>query len=84
VKSRKPQLHRRGEPADAGALLAYRYGHLLRWVTVLTRGNTSKVEEIVQEFCVYISVAKPDLGGVANLEGYLYTCLHNIYRPSGI
>src|ERR1700729_4022110 len=46
---------------------------------VLTRGNPGKAEEIVQEFCVYIAVAKPDFGGVANLDGYLYTCLRNIY-----
>ena len=46
---------------------------------VLTRGNPGKAEEIVQEFCVYIAVTKPDFGGVANLDGYLYTCLRNIY-----
>jgi DNA-directed RNA polymerase specialized sigma24 family protein len=79
VKNRNPKLHPLEEPADAGELLAHRYGQLLRWATVLTRGNSSKAEEIVQEFCVYIAVAKPDLGGVSNLEGYLYTCLRNIY-----
>jgi DNA-directed RNA polymerase specialized sigma24 family protein len=79
VKNRNPKLHPLEEPADAGELLANRYGQLLRWATVLTRGNSSKAEEIVQEFCVYIAVAKPDLGGVANLAGYLYTCLRNIY-----
>ena len=79
MKNRNPKLHPLEEPADAGELLANRYGQLLRWATVLTRGNSSKAEEIVQEFCVYIAVAKPDLGGVANLAGYLYTCLRNIY-----
>jgi DNA-directed RNA polymerase specialized sigma24 family protein len=60
VKNRNPKLHLLEEPADAGELLANRYGQLLRWATVLTRGNASKAEEIVQEFCVYIAVAKPE------------------------
>jgi RNA polymerase sigma factor (sigma-70 family) len=79
VNNRKPKLHPFDETADAGELLATRYGQLLRWAMVLTRGNPGKAEEIVQEFCVYIAVAKPDFRDVANLDGYLYTCLRNIY-----
>ena len=79
MNNRKPRLHPFGDTTDAGELLANRYGQLLRWANVLTRGNTGKAEEIVQEFCVYAAVAKPDLGGIANLDGYLYTCLRNIY-----
>ena len=79
MNNRKPKLHPFEGPADASELLASRYGQLLRWANVLTRGNTGKAEEIVQEFCVYIAVAKPDFGGIANLDGYLYTCLRNIY-----
>ena len=79
MNNRKPKLHPFEEPAEASELLASRYGQLLRWAIVLTRGNTGKAEEIVQEFCVYIAVAKPDFRGVANLDGYLYTCLRNIY-----
>ena len=60
MNNRKPKLHPFEEPADAGELLASRYGQLLRWAMVLTRGNPGKAEEIVQEFCVYIAVAKPD------------------------
>jgi DNA-directed RNA polymerase specialized sigma24 family protein len=79
VNNRKPRVHPFESPTDAGELLAQRYGQLLRWAIVLTRGNTGKAEEIVQEFCVYVAVAKPVLSGVANLDGYLYTCLRNIY-----
>jgi DNA-directed RNA polymerase specialized sigma24 family protein len=79
VNNRKPKLHPFEGTAEASELLASRYGQLLRWAIVLTRGNTGKAEEIVQEFCVYIAVAKPDFGRVANLDGYLYTCLRNIY-----
>ena len=79
MNNRKPKLHPFEDPTDAGELLANRYGQLLRWALILTRGDTGKAEEIVQEFCVYVAVAKPDLGGVANLDSYLYTCLRNIY-----
>ncbi len=79
MNNRKPKVTPFEVPTDAGELLANRYGQLLRWAIVLTRGNAGKAEEIVQEFCVYVAVAKPDLGGVANLDGYLYTCLRNIY-----
>jgi DNA-directed RNA polymerase specialized sigma24 family protein len=79
VNNRKPKVTPFEGPTDAGELLANRYGQLLRWAIVLTRGNAGRAEEIVQEFCVYVAVAKPDLGGVANLDGYLYTCLRNIY-----
>ena len=58
MNNQKPKLHPFEEPAEAGELLARRYGQLLRWAIVLTRGNTSKAEEIVQEFCVYIAVAQ--------------------------
>jgi DNA-directed RNA polymerase specialized sigma24 family protein len=79
MKNRRPKLHPSQDPADTGELLASRYGELLRWANVLTRGDNGRAEEIVQEFCVYVAVAKPDLAGVANLDGYLYTCLRNIY-----
>ncbi len=79
MNNRKPRLHPVEDPTDASELLANRYGQLLRWALVLTRGNAGKAEEIVQEFCVYVAVSRPNLGGIANLDGYLYTCLRHIY-----
>jgi DNA-directed RNA polymerase specialized sigma subunit, sigma24 homolog len=70
------------EPAPAGQveqLLASHYSQLLKWGAVLTRGDAGKAEELVQEFCLYFAVTKPDLSGVVNLDGYLYTCLRHIY-----
>jgi DNA-directed RNA polymerase specialized sigma24 family protein len=46
---------------------------------VLTRGDTGKAEEIVQELCLYFTLTQPDLTSVANLDGYLYTSLRHIY-----
>ncbi len=73
------------EPAEAvqtEQLLAGQYSRLLQWASVLTRGDTGKAEEIVQEFCLYITLTKPDLSHVVNLDGYLYTSLRHIYLSS--
>jgi DNA-directed RNA polymerase specialized sigma24 family protein len=60
-------------------LLASYYGQLLKWGAVLSRGDEARAEDIVQEFCLYFTLTKPDLSGVANLDGYIYTCLRHIY-----
>jgi DNA-directed RNA polymerase specialized sigma24 family protein len=73
------------EPAEAvhtEQLLTGHYSRLLQWATVLTRGDTGKAEEIVQEFCLYIALTRPDLSHVVNLDGYLYTSLRHIYLSS--
>lgn len=69
------------EPAagQTEQLLASRYSQLSQWASVLTRGDESKAQDIVQEFCLYFTLTKPDLSDVANLDGYLYTCLRHIY-----
>jgi DNA-directed RNA polymerase specialized sigma24 family protein len=73
------------DPAEAvqtDQLLTGHYSRLLQWASALTRGDSSKAEEIVQEFCLYITLTKPDLSHVANLDGYLYTSLRHIYLSS--
>ncbi len=77
LKKREP-----AEMAPADQLLAVRYPQLMQWAKVLTRGDLGKAEEVVQEFCLYITLVKPDLSDVANLDGYLYTCLRHIYLSS--
>jgi DNA-directed RNA polymerase specialized sigma24 family protein len=79
MEQRKSKWH---EPALTGQidqLLSGRYGQLLKWGAILTRGDTGKAQEIVQELCLYFVLTKPDLSGVANLDGYLHTCLRHIY-----
>jgi DNA-directed RNA polymerase specialized sigma24 family protein len=70
------------ETVEAYQLLATRYPQLLQWATGLARGDRSKAEEIVQEFCLYVTLVKPDLSEVGNLDGYLYTSLRHIYLSS--
>jgi DNA-directed RNA polymerase specialized sigma24 family protein len=69
-------------PENSEHLLASRYPQLMRWALILARNDHAKAEEIVQEFCLYATVAKPDFRHVANLDGYLYTCLRHIYTSS--
>src|SRR5271156_2283865 len=68
-----------GVPTPIDQLLAGRYGQLMQWGAVLTRGDAGKAEEIVQELCLYFTLTQPDLSTVANLDGYLYTSLRHIY-----
>ncbi|MDX6462385.1 MAG: hypothetical protein QOE55_6082 [Acidobacteriaceae bacterium] len=70
------------ETVEADQLLATHYARLLQWAIGLARGDRGKAEEIVQEFCLYVTAVKPDLSGVGNLDGYLYTCLRHIYLSS--
>jgi len=64
---------------DTEQLLAAYYSQLLLWGAVLTRGDADKAQETVQEFCLYFTLTKPNMSEVANLDGYLYTSLRNIY-----
>jgi DNA-directed RNA polymerase specialized sigma24 family protein len=79
MEQRKSQLREPAEAAQVNQLLAGHYNQLLKWGVVLTRGDAGKTEEIVQELCLYFTLTKPDLSNVANLNGYLYTCLRHIY-----
>ncbi len=64
---------------DAESLLESYYSQLLKWGTRLTRGDKGIAQDIVQDLCLHFTLVKPDLSQVANLDGYLYTCLRNIY-----
>jgi DNA-directed RNA polymerase specialized sigma24 family protein len=71
-----------GEPAQAPEteqLLVSSYSQLTKWAAVLTRGDVTRAQDIVQELCLYFTLTKPDLSDVSNLDGYLYTCLRHIY-----
>jgi hypothetical protein len=46
------------------------YGQLVEWGTLLTRGDEGKAQDLVHDFCLHFTVTRPDLSGVANLDGY--------------
>ncbi len=79
MEQRKPKWREPSAVAAIDELLASRYGQLLKWGAILTRGDQGKAQDVVQELCLYFTLTKPDLSGVANMDGYLHTCLRHIY-----
>jgi DNA-directed RNA polymerase specialized sigma24 family protein len=55
------------------------YSQLVDWGTLLTRGDEGKAQDLVHDFCLHFTVTRPDLSGIANLDGYLYKSLRHIY-----
>jgi DNA-directed RNA polymerase specialized sigma24 family protein len=74
----------RRTPAPAAAVRTERvlesyYGQLVAWGTLLTRGDVGQAQDVVHDFYLHLTLTKPDLSGVANLDGYLYKSLRHIY-----
>jgi len=66
-------------PDSTEQILESYYEQFSEWALVLTRGDRAQAEEIVQELCLHFSVARPNLTGVENLDGYFYISLRNLY-----
>ncbi len=64
------------------SLLEDRYGSLRKWATQLTHGDAGAAQDIVHDLCLHFVVSRPDMSGVTNVDGYLYTCLRHIYLSS--
>jgi DNA-directed RNA polymerase specialized sigma24 family protein len=79
MEQHSPKSREHCQTKQPEQVLAWKYDQLKKWGLVLTRGDEAKAEELVQEFCLYFTLTKPDLSHVANLDGYLFTCLRHIY-----
>ncbi|MGD0890651.1 MAG: hypothetical protein ABR923_03885, partial [Terracidiphilus sp.] len=64
---------------DPGRVLEEYYGKLQKWGVILSRGDQAMAQEIVHDLCLHFIVARPDLSQIANVDGYIYTCLRHIY-----
>ena len=60
-------------------ILSRYYKQLVEWSWILARGDRTAAEETVQDLCLHLTVAQPDLSRVNNLDNYLYMCLRNMY-----
>ncbi len=60
-------------------ILGRYYPQLLEWSRILARGDDNAAEESVQDLCLHLVVAQPDLDRVQNLDNYLFMCLRNMY-----
>ena len=60
-------------------ILSRYYQQLVEWSRILARGDRTTAEESVQDLCLHLTVAQPDLSRVNNLDNYLFMCLRNMY-----
>ena len=60
-------------------ILSRYYEKLVEWSRILARGDDTAAEESVQDLCLHLTVAQPDLSRVQNLDNYLFMCLRNMY-----
>ncbi|HEV2761644.1 MAG TPA: sigma-70 family RNA polymerase sigma factor, partial [Pyrinomonadaceae bacterium] len=55
-----------------------RYGRLLAWALQLTGGDRGQAEDLVHDAFIQFTLSGPELDGIRNLDGYLYTMLRNL------
>jgi DNA-directed RNA polymerase specialized sigma24 family protein len=79
MEPRASKRHEKISAVELEQLLENYYDQLLKWGAQLTRGDVGRAEDIVQDFCLYVTLAKPDLSEVKKLDAYLYTCLRHLY-----
>ena len=60
-------------------ILSRYYPQLAEWSRILARGDHLAAEETLQDLCLHLTVAQPDLSRVQNLDNYLFMCLRNMY-----
>lgn len=68
----------RGEERRHEELFLARYNSLRAWALRLTEGDAARAEDLVHDAFVQFTFARPDLGRVGNLDGYLYQMLRNL------
>ena len=58
-------------------LFIERYAQLLQWSLKLANGDRQLAEDLVHDAFIQFTLGRPDLDGIRNLDGYLYTTLRN-------
>ena len=66
-------------PDSIHRILSRYFEQLGEWSRILARGDRAAAEETVQDLCLHLTLAQPDLSRVDNLDNYLYMCLRNLY-----
>lgn len=68
----------RAPASDEGVFVA-RYSRLLAWARQIVGGDRDAAEDLVHDAFVNVSVSRPDLASLDNVDGYLYTTLRNLH-----
>jgi DNA-directed RNA polymerase specialized sigma24 family protein len=66
-------------PASHEDLFVARYARLLAWARQIVGGDRDVAEDLVHDAFVNISLSRPDLASLDNVDGYLYTTLRNLH-----
>lgn len=66
-------------PDPIERILSRYFAQLVQWSLVISRGDPTAAEEIVQDLCLHLTIAQPNLSAVRDLDAYLYICLRNMY-----
>src|SRR5437016_5336137 len=60
-------------------LFVARYDQLLAWAMQLSQGDRAVAEDLLHDLYVLFSIHEPNIDPSQNVDGYLYTCLRNLY-----
>ncbi len=56
-----------------------RYARLRGWALQLTEHDRERAEDLLHDAFIQFTFTRPDLHGIGNLDGYLYTMLRNLH-----
>src|SRR5260370_6555678 len=60
-------------------LFVARYDQLLAWALQLAQGDRTLAEDLLHDLYVLFNIHEPEIDPAQNVDGYLYTCLRNLY-----
>src|ERR1051325_5034056 len=60
-------------------LFVARYDQLLGWALQLTQGDRGLAEDLLHDVYVLLSIHEAEINPTQNVDGYLYTCLRNLW-----
>jgi RNA polymerase sigma factor (sigma-70 family) len=60
-------------------LFVTRYDQLLAWAFQLSQGDRAVAEDLLHDLYVLFTIHEPNIDPAQNVDGYLYTCLRNLY-----
>jgi len=71
-------LSTRLQPYSHEDIFLQRYQWLRDWSLQLTQHDQEQAEDLVHDVFIQFTMVRPDLAGIQNIEGYLYTMLRNM------
>jgi len=67
------------KPAGHEEAFTERYDRLVGWAMQIAEGDAALAEDLVHDAFIQFTLARPDLGEIANLDSYIYGVLRNLH-----